>query len=154
MKYLADLSSVGFQASFETTCYLLALKEAAQQDAATGSARLLGHAYVRYVGGVFGEAALSKPYRTALGLSADSPKRLSFGLKPSWHRRLDLLPSLEPLYATLDLAGELLAHGDARAAVVEEAEAAARCNLHLHQEGAAAKWLERSYVAGTLSLGL
>ena len=64
MKYLADLSAVGFQASFETTCYLLALKEAAQQDAATGSARLLGHAYVRYVGGVFGEAALSKPYRT------------------------------------------------------------------------------------------
>ena len=144
--------------SFETTCYLLAMREAAQGDEASGSARLLGHAYCRYAGGLLGEAALRQPYRKALGLASGSPKRLSFdfGISPtSTGSTTDLepLPSLERLYDAFDEASDAAGTDEARAAIIREASAAMRCNLHLHQEGIAGFW-ERSSVGGTLTLGI
>jgi heme oxygenase len=144
--------------SFETTCYLLAVREAATGDEAMGSARLLGHAYCRYAGGLLGEAALQSPYRKALGLASGSPKRLSFdlgitALKAGTTSTHEPLPSLERLYEAFDEAGEAAGTDDIRAGIVREAAAAMRCNLHLHQEGAPGFW-ERSSVGGSLTLGI
>ena len=96
----------------------------------------------RYAGGLLGEAALRQPYRKALGLASGSPKRLSFdfGISPtSTGSTTDLepLPSLERLYDAFDEAGDAAGTDEARAAIVKEAAAAMRCNLHLHQEGIA-----------------
>ena len=112
----------------------------------------------RYAGGLLGEAALRQPYRKALGLASGSPKRLSFdfGISPtSTGSTTDLepLPSLERLYDAFDEAGDAAGTDEARAAIVKEAAAAMRCNLHLHQEGIAGFW-ERSSVGGTLTLGI
>jgi hypothetical protein len=115
---------------------------------------LLGHAYCRYAGGLLGEAALSRSYRKALGLATGSPKRLAFqlGLSPP-ERTLDPLPSLALLYEAFDEAGDAAGSPEARAAIVHEAAAAMRCNLHLHQEGSATFW-ERSSVGHALTLGV
>ena len=124
----ADLKDLGAwppaEPTFETHCYLLCLREDAETDKQTGSARLVGHAYTRYASDLFSEAMLSELYCRALGLAPGSPKRFSFDLG-----------SLEPLYATLDRAGELAGTDEARFAILDAAERASRCNLHLHEEG-------------------
>ena len=88
---------------------------------------------------MLGEAALRSPYRKALGLASESPKRLSFDLGYSatgCSRALwGPLPSLEWLYDAFDEAGIAAGTGEVRADIVKEAAAAMRCNLHLHQEG-------------------
>lgn len=151
----ADLEEVGAwppaPPTFETTCYLICLRDAAQSD------RLLGHAYFRYAGGLLAEAALlNKRYRVALGLSDSSPERLSFDhpgvLVPPAPSLREPLPSLVPLHASLDEAGVLAGSDDARAEIVEESLRASLCNHHLHQEGSA-PW-ERSSAGATISLGL
>ena len=134
------------------------MREAATGDEATGSARLLGHAYCRYAGGLLGEAALQSPYRKALGLASGSPKRLSFdfgiaAVKTGSTSSLEPLPSLERLYDAFDEAGDAAGTDETRAGIVREAAAAMRCNLHLHQEGVPGFW-ERSSVGGTLTLGI
>lgn len=96
-----DETTAESRVSHCTLQYLQAIRYAGEVDRETGSGRLLGHLYCRYLADLFGGQMLSKPYELALQLT-EPPRHLQFNYKGS--RKA----TLEHLYEDLNKAGKLL----------------------------------------------
>jgi len=133
----ADLEEVGVtplvsgavHPSRATNNYVQAIYAAAEDDNATGGARLLGHVYVRYFADLFGGQALAGPTRWALQLAPNSPRHYDFG--PFGANRRE---SIEKIYAALNETAEKRLSAEQVDAVVDEAKRAFAHNAAVYAE--------------------
>jgi len=155
-----DLNTIGksittMKYSPATLEYMNCIHEAGKNDRKNGSAKLLGHAYTRYLADLMGGQVLATPTRLALGLDvSNAPTQYAFDLEDIGMTRKEYV---EKIYHDLNTSGTMLmktanstsssneegeegldSNGGANYGmldeVVDEARAAFMHNIHVYSE--------------------
>eukprot|EP01063_Lacrimia_lanifica_P002719 TRINITY_DN11454_c0_g1_i1.p2 TRINITY_DN11454_c0_g1~~TRINITY_DN11454_c0_g1_i1.p2 ORF type:complete len:277 (+),score=76.77 TRINITY_DN11454_c0_g1_i1:90-920(+) len=103
---LRDVVPAPLPPSPATAEYVAAIRAAGAADRATGSGRVLGHAYTRYLADLMGGSVLGAPTRMALGLAHGTPRHYAFGYAEQHGGRRAYV---EALYGDLNAAGDVIA---------------------------------------------
>ena len=160
-KLRKDLQSIGkndidqITYSPETLRYIHTIQEAGKSDRETGGARLLGHAYTRYLADLMGGQVLGTPTRMALALQPGTPMQYSFDfIEQGFGNRKEYV---DQIYHDFNTSGRILCNKEGMSStsnveemenessdnnesnatleeVVEEARVAFRHNIEVYSE--------------------
>jgi len=111
--------------------YILAIRKAGDEDRQSGGARLLGHAYTRYLADLMGGQMLAEPTRLALRLERGTPRQYCFDFPEGGRRRY-----VETIYRDLNEAANFIRESDEDnlEAAVDEARLAFSLNVKVYSE--------------------